>query len=56
MVVHEEARCDVKGHKHVNGVVLVGGQNKKYAEDVTNPCKRVKEVDSPRSVLGDEKV
>ena len=31
--------CDIKCDKYINWIMLVGGQNKKYAKNVANPSK-----------------
>lgn len=34
MIVEEEPRCDIECHEHINGVMLVGGQNEKYSKHI----------------------
>lgn len=54
MIVQKEARGDVEGHKHIDGVVLVGSQNEEDAEHVEQPGERVQEVQIPRSIWKDK--
>ena len=41
VVVHEQSRRQVKGHKHIDGVVLMGSQQEKYSEQVEAPRHNV---------------
>lgn len=44
VVVEEETRCDVKSDEHINGVVLVSGQDEENSEHVHDPRQDVQQV------------
>lgn len=52
MVVEEQARRDVEGDEHVDGVVLVRRQDEEDAEHVHHPREDVQQVKTARRVCG----
>lgn len=52
VVVQEEPGGDVEGDEHVDGVVLVSGQDEEDAEEVQDPGQGVDEVPAAWSVWG----
>lgn len=50
VVVEEHAGRDVEGDEHVNGVVLVGGQDEEDAKHVQHPGEDVQVVHSSGSI------
>lgn len=52
VVVEEQARRDVEGDEHVNGVVLVRRQDEEDAEHVHHPREDVQQVQAARRVCG----
>lgn len=56
VVVEEHAGRDVEGDEHVDGVVLVGGQDEEDAKHVQHPGEDVQVVHSSGSIFCDEEV
>ena len=42
----EIPRSNVKGYKHVDGIMLVSGKDEKDSENVANPSEGVEEINS----------
>lgn len=56
MVVQKESRCDIKGNKDINGVMLMGSQDEEDPKEVENPGERVQEIPASRRVLCDKEI
>lgn len=50
MVVQEQSGSDVERYEHVNGVVLMCGQDEEDAKEIQNPGQGVNEVPASGSV------
>jgi len=50
VVIQEESTGDVEGDEHVDGVVLVSGQQEEDGEQVRYPGERVQLDHAPRGV------
>jgi len=47
VIVEEQPASNVEGYEHIDGIVLVGGQDEEHPEAVADPCERVQEVYTP---------
>ncbi|EGV97822.1 hypothetical protein I79_002190 [Cricetulus griseus] len=44
MVVQKESCCDIKGNKHINGIMFMGSQDEEDSKEVENPGESVQEI------------
>lgn len=56
VVVQKESCCDIKGNKHVNGVMFMGSQDEEDSKEVENPGQSVQEIPASWCIFCDEEI
>lgn len=56
MVVQKESCRDIKGNKHINGIMFVGSQNEEDSKEVENPGQSMQEIPASWRIFSDKEI